>query len=439
MATTAQVWGSTKLGELLTGSMRWRAELHDSHFTLFVGDKGELSAHLFQVDSMDVFPGILWATCRFNVRLGNNLTSISYDGIPNQQAKSLATSLVAATVTALADFIASRTLELNSWLDRAISEIRLAPGAIVSDSEIRDALANARPPATPADLSWSTILRHKQVSEARRLASQWPSWRNTPEEELANRVLAHNEATFKRSFDAWLDLAGRPANENRWIAKGMASRQVARIPPPKWPGKTWKELVGDRDPQTTLRKRFVASNREHVARQKSSCKPFFDIVEKNPLTDEQVDACICMDDNVLIVAAAGSGKTSTMVAKTGYVLDQELATPQQVLLLAFNRGTADELSDRIAERLHRVPNIQKVRSNTFHSFGIEVIAKATGRKPALAPWVDPEKPGADTREVAAIIQDLSAADARFKREWDIFRTVFGRDVGKWGLPAEADC
>ena len=128
-----------------------------------------------------------------------------------------------------------------------------------------------------------------------------------------------------------------------------------------------------------------------------------------------------------------------MVAKTGYVLDQELATPQQVLLLAFNRGTADELSDRIAERLHRVPNIQKVRSNTFHSFGIEVIAKATGRKPALAPWVDPEKPGADTREVAAIIQDLSAADARFKREWDIFRTVFGRDVGKWGLPAEADC
>lgn len=99
----------------------------------------------------------------------------------------------------------------------------------------------------------------------------------------------------------------------------------------------------------------------------------------------------------MAVAAAGSGKTSTMVAKTGYALHEGLATPEQILLLAFNRATADEVGERIAEQLLGVPDVA-MRSNTFHAFGIEVIAKATGKKPSLAPWVDPGNPGADIRE-----------------------------------------
>src|SRR5690606_27629464 len=75
------------------------------------------------------------------------------------------------------------------------------------------------------------------------------------------------------------------------------------------------------------------------------------------------------DDAVMVVAAAGSGKTSTMVAKTGYVLHEGLATPEQILLLAFNRATADEVGQRIAEQLKGVPQVDKVRSNTFHAFG----------------------------------------------------------------------
>ena len=75
--------------------------------------------------------------------------------------------------------------------------------------------------------------------------------------------------------------------------------------------------------------------------------PSFDAVERNALTDEQTDACICMDDAVQVVAAAGSGKTSTMVAKTGYVLHEKLAGPEQILLLAFNNDAAAELRERI--------------------------------------------------------------------------------------------
>ena len=145
-----------------------------------------------------------------------------------------------------------------------------------------------------------------------------------------------------------------------------------------------------------------------------------------------------MDERSPWGRAAGPGKTSTMVAKTGYVLHERLAAPEQILLLAFNRATANEVGERIAEQLRGLSDVDKVRSNTFHAFSVDVIAKASGKKPSLAPWVDPSKPGEDIREVGDIIRSLSAQDPQFKRDWDFFRTVYGRDVGKWGEHQEPD-
>lgn len=194
----------------------------------------------------------------------------------------------------------------------------------------------------------------------------------------------------------------------------------------------------DETPCDTLQKLFDPKNDAHLRFQTLARKPFFDTVEKNALTDEQIHACVCMDDAVMVVAAAGSGKTSTMVAKAGYVLKEGLATPAQILLLAFNRATADEVGERIAQQLRNVPNVDKVQSKTFHAFGIEVIGKATGKKPSLAPWVSPDNPGGDVREVGNIIDALCAQDSAFKRSWDLFRTVYGRDVGRWGQRQEPD-
>lgn len=255
-------------------------------------------------------------------------------------------------------------------------------------------------------------------------------------ERLANQKRDNDH--FKEAFGQWIDHLSGVISGGRWIPNGTVHRFLAKHPAPKHPKKTWKQAVGDASPEETLRNKFDKLNTQHAADQNIVCKDFFATVEKNPLTDEQIHACICMDDAVMVVAAAGSGKTSTMVAKTGYVLHQDLATPEQILLLAFNRVTADEVGQRIAEQLKGVPQIEKVRSNTFHAFGIDVIGKATGKKPSLAPWVDPSNPGADVREVGDIIRTLSEQDKTFKRDWDLFRTVYARDVGKWGHPDEPE-
>ena len=47
-------------------------------------------------------------------------------------------------------------------------------------------------------------------------------------------------------------------------------------------------------------------------------RAFFNAIEKQPLTDEQSTAVVTFDNRVQVIAAAGSGKTSVMVARAAY-------------------------------------------------------------------------------------------------------------------------
>jgi DNA helicase-4 len=241
------------------------------------------------------------------------------------------------------------------------------------------------------------------------------------------------KAVFQEPLQQWLTQCIRSLDRSRWIRKGSVEALLSGKPPPATAGFSWKDLTGDESPAQSLLKPIGEFNEAYLQRQKADLKGFFDTVENNPLTDEQIHACVCMDDNVLIVAAAGSGKTSTMVAKTGYVLQTGLAQPEQILLLAFNRDAANELGNRVAEQLNTLPDIGKVRSQTFHGFGLEVIGAATGKKPSLAPWVES---GDDLKEMADIIDTLCRNDPTCQGQWNLFRTVYGRDIGIFGQESE---
>jgi DNA helicase IV len=218
-------------------------------------------------------------------------------------------------------------------------------------------------------------------------------------------------------------------DRSRWIASHTSYRILLAHPRPAGsPG--YFRLLRDLDAE------FNAHNQTHLAMQKQRLKDFFDTIEKNPLTEEQIKACICMDHRVQIVAAAGSGKTSTMVAKAGYALREGLAQGNQILLLAFNTNAANELGERAQERLASLEGATAITAKTFHSFGLDVIAKATGKKPALAPWLD--HPSEDIKVVVSIIDELCQQDQKFRNEWHFFRTVHGRDVGRWNVPAEPE-
>ena len=172
------------------------------------------------------------------------------------------------------------------------------------------------------------------------------------------------------------------------------------------------------------------ANQRHVASELEQLRDFFNCVEKSPLTDEQAKAVICFDERVLLVASAGSGKTSTMVAKAGYALKKGYFTPDEVLLLAFNNDAAQELAQRVRQRLEPMGlPAERIQAKTFHAFGLDVIGSATGKKPSLAPWVES---GKDLAAMQDMVDALKEADPSFRTEWDLFRLVFGKDLPKFG-------
>jgi DNA helicase-4 len=172
------------------------------------------------------------------------------------------------------------------------------------------------------------------------------------------------------------------------------------------------------------------ANERHQVEQLRSYKDFFDRVEKSPLSQEQARAVVCFESRVLLVASAGSGKTSTMVAKAGYALKNGYCDPDRLLLLAFNNDAGAELRERLKNRLAPLglPG-EHVAAKTFHAFGLEVIGLATGKRPTVAPWVES---GRDLEYLLGLIDDMKDQDVAFKAKWDLFRVVLGQDLPKFG-------
>jgi len=149
-------------------------------------------------------------------------------------------------------------------------------------------------------------------------------------------------------------------------------------------------------------------------------------VEKTALTEEQARAVVCFDDRVQVIASAGSGKTSTMVAKAGYALHRKLVAADKILMVAFNKDAADELQTRVRERLSPLGfPADAIVARTFHGFGLDIIGHATGKKPTVASWVES---GRDIEHLSALVDDLKDRDAAFRTQWDLFRIVFGCDL-----------
>lgn len=132
------------------------------------------------------------------------------------------------------------------------------------------------------------------------------------------------------------------------------------------------------------RKRLNKRNAEFVAAEEDRFREFFDTVESRPMTGEQRRAAIVMEDNNLLVAAAGSGKTSVIVGKVGYLLKKNYCTPHEILVLAFNKKAVKEMDERIKQRLGYAAEGATV--STFHKCGLDIIARVERAKPSVAEW-----------------------------------------------------
>ena len=130
-------------------------------------------------------------------------------------------------------------------------------------------------------------------------------------------------------------------------------------------------------------------NNTFVESELKRSQEFLDRIEARPLTEEQRRAVVVDEDRNLVVAAAGSGKTSVIVAKAGWLLHRKYLHPSELLLLAFAKDAQKEMETRIRKRLgQEAADGMTVR--TFHSLGMAITGEAEGRRPALAKAAESE-------------------------------------------------
>ena len=98
------------------------------------------------------------------------------------------------------------------------------------------------------------------------------------------------------------------------------------------------------------------------------------------LNEEQYTAATAPYGNNLIIASAGTGKTSTIVARIGYLLSKGVK-PEDLLLLTFTNKASAEMVERVGRYFdERVA--KKIQSGTFHAISYKLL-KESGRKIVL--------------------------------------------------------
>lgn len=146
-------------------------------------------------------------------------------------------------------------------------------------------------------------------------------------------------------------------------------------------------------------------NKEFVEKELRDNKNYFDTLLRYPLDSQQRESVVKLEDNCLVISSAGSGKTSTTIAKVKYLLDKRNINPENILVLSYNRKTAEEFRERL--------NLPSVECKTFHKKASEIIAAVERRYPDVC----------DESYLLTCFYNLIRNDSSFKRAVNEFVSI----------------
>jgi len=133
----------------------------------------------------------------------------------------------------------------------------------------------------------------------------------------------------------------------------------------------------------------------------------------------------------LVVAGPGAGKTGFLARRALHLIDTELATPEQVLILGSSRAGAADLRNRIASLLDR--SYTSIPTHTFHSLALHLVEEhgEDGSGPGAAPTLltGPEQ----VALVADLLRDEDPGRWPLIHRSLLGTTVFAREVAEFLL------
>lgn len=137
------------------------------------------------------------------------------------------------------------------------------------------------------------------------------------------------------------------------------------------------------------------------------------------LNPEQREAVLTTDGPVMVIAGAGTGKTTVLTRRLAHLLATGRAQPWEVLAVTFTNKAAREMRHRVERLVGTVAN--QVRMGTFHSVSMEMLrhhARAAGLRDDRFQVLDTDD---QLALVDAVVEQLGLADAeaskKERRDW----------------------
>ena len=131
------------------------------------------------------------------------------------------------------------------------------------------------------------------------------------------------------------------------------------------------------------------------------------------MLDNQQMRCITKEvRNHLILAGAGTGKTTTIVGYVKYLLKKKLCMPDDILVLSFTNASAAEMSKRLNKEIGK-----PITAQTFHKLGLNIITAVQGKKPKIY--------STDIRQFVRKQLDVLTQDAAYLRKLCVYLTYYG--------------
>ena len=125
------------------------------------------------------------------------------------------------------------------------------------------------------------------------------------------------------------------------------------------------------------------------------------MTDLSTLNDQQRNAVLeSINHNVVLMAAAGSGKTSTLVRRTQYLIDDLGVSPQNIMMITFTNKAAGEIRERVSAIS---PEAYKMWIGTFHRICTKLI-RMFGNYLGIQNFTI-----MDTKDSKALIRDILSA------------------------------
>lgn len=191
--------------------------------------------------------------------------------------------------------------------------------------------------------SWQETLDLMRSQPAYLPTSQLNNWKNAVSEDFASLNMSLEEAQ-QRMPDAMTSVSD-------WLINGESNQKTRNL--------------------------------EWLEKEREYWQVLFAQVESSPLNLSQQQAVLMNNDHNLVLAGAGTGKTSVLTARVSYLLQSHQAKPEDMLMVAFGRDAASEMRQRLETKLGS--DGQAINVKTFHQLGLDIIRHVENESVEITP------------------------------------------------------